>query len=77
MRTDAAAPATPTDATPMTDFATAIGLLLIMEGLIYGAFPQLGRKLGEVLLTTPEEILRTVGLGLAILGLFIVWLVRA
>lgn len=60
----------------MSEFLTALGLVLILEGLVYGAFPALGRKLGEFLLTTPEEVLRLIGLGSAGAGLVIIWLVR-
>ncbi|MEM0898816.1 MAG: DUF2065 family protein [Pseudomonadota bacterium] len=60
----------------MTDLLTAIGLLLVLEGLLYGAFPNVGRKLGELLLTTPENTLRTSGLLCAFAGIVIVWMVR-
>lgn len=58
----------------MTAFLTAIGLVLVIEGLLYGAFPSLAKKMAEMLRETPEETVRMTGLGAALLGLFIVWL---
>ena len=58
----------------MTAFLTAIGLVLVIEGLLYGAFPSLAKKMAEMLRETPEETVRMTGLGAALLGLLIVWL---
>jgi uncharacterized protein YjeT (DUF2065 family) len=60
----------------VTDLLTAIGLVLILEGLLYGAFPSIGKRLGEMLQTTPEETLRVIGIGSAMAGLIIIWFVR-
>lgn len=60
----------------MSELITAIGLVLILEGLVYGAFPAFGKRLGEMLQATPEETLRLAGLSCAIVGFFLVWLVR-
>ena len=40
------------------DFIAAIGLVLVIEGLVYGGFPQLAKKLGEEVQTVPENVLR-------------------
>ena len=61
----------------MTDFLTALGLLLVFEGAIYGAFPHVARQIGQLLLTASDDLLRTAGLCSALLGILIVWLVRA
>ncbi|MGB7431223.1 MAG: DUF2065 domain-containing protein [Ahrensia sp.] len=60
----------------MNELITAIGLVLILEGLVYGAFPAFGKQVGEMLRTTPEETLRLVGIGCAIVGFILVWAVR-
>lgn len=60
----------------MHDLVTALGLVLVIEGVIYGAFPSLGSKIGEMLRTTPEDQIRITGLLSAAIGLVIVWLVR-
>lgn len=60
----------------MADFLAAIGLVLVIEGLVYGGFPGLARKLAEEVLATPENVLRIGGLIAIAAGVGIVWLVR-
>lgn len=60
----------------MQDFLAAIGLVLVIEGLIYGGFPGLARKLANEVLSMPENALRIGGLAAIAVGVAIVWLVR-
>ncbi len=60
----------------MQDFFAAIGLVLVMEGLVYGGFPSLARKLAGEVLSMPENALRIAGLAAIAIGVGIVWLVR-
>lgn len=60
----------------MVDFLAAIGLVLVIEGLVYGGFPHLAKRLGAEVQSTPENVLRIGGLAAIALGVFIVWLVR-
>ena len=60
----------------MQDFLAAIGLVLVIEGLVYGGFPSLARKLATEVLSVPETILRIGGLASIAIGVGIVWLVR-
>lgn len=60
----------------MGDLATALGLVLVLEGLLYGAFPMFARRLAREAAGTPDATLRMAGLGAMALGLAIVWLVR-
>lgn len=60
----------------MSDFLVAIGLVLVIEGLLYGAFPALAKRLAAEAISTPEQVLRTGGIVAAFAGLVIVWLVR-
>ena len=60
----------------MSDFLAAIGLVLVIEGLVYGGFPQLAKKLGAEVQTMPENVLRIGGLVAIAAGVGIVWLVR-
>ena len=60
----------------MTDFVVAIGLVFVIEGLIFAAFPGLARRAVTVITETPEPVLRTVGLGTAFVGVVFVWLMR-
>ena len=60
----------------MQDFLAAVGLVLVIEGLIYGGFPALARKLAAEVLSMPENVLRIGGLVAIAIGVGIVWLVR-
>jgi uncharacterized protein YjeT (DUF2065 family) len=60
----------------MTDFVVAIGLVLVIEGLLWAAFPRLGMKFLEAAAGTPEQSLRTIGAVAVALGVIIVWFVR-
>lgn len=60
----------------MSDFLTAVGLLFVFEGLIYGGFPSAAKRFAADVTGLPENVMRLVGLASMILGLGIVWLVR-
>jgi len=58
------------------DFLAAIGLVLVVEGLVYGGFPGLAKRLAGEVLSMPDNALRIVGLVAIAIGVGIVWLVR-
>ncbi len=60
----------------MIDFVAAIGLVLVIEGIVYSGFPGLARKLAAEVLSTPESVLRIGGLIAVAAGVGVVWLVR-
>jgi uncharacterized protein YjeT (DUF2065 family) len=60
----------------MTDFLAALGLVFVIEGLVFAAFPEATRRAVAVVAQTPDQGLRVVGLFSAVLGLVILWLVR-
>jgi uncharacterized protein len=60
----------------VSDFLAALGLVLVIEGLFYGGFPQLARRLGAEMQAMPENMLRVGGLASVALGVLVVWLVR-
>ncbi|MFZ5790777.1 MAG: DUF2065 family protein [Pseudomonadota bacterium] len=60
----------------MADLATALGLVLVIEGITLAAMPGMLRRLVETLSTLPETVLRAGGLAAAAIGLLLVWLVR-
>lgn len=60
----------------MHDFLTAVGLVLVVEGIVYGGFPALARRLAAEVLSIPENMLRVAGLVAVAIGVGIVWLVR-
>ncbi|MDV4145970.1 DUF2065 domain-containing protein [Shimia sp. FJ5] len=55
----------------------AIGLVLIIEGLVYALAPSLVEQLLEALRALPEEQRRMLGLAALALGVFLVWLAKS
>jgi uncharacterized protein YjeT (DUF2065 family) len=60
----------------MRDFLVAIGLVLVIEGLIFAAIPGFAKRLATSALEAPEGALRIAGVVSALLGVLIVWLIR-
>lgn len=60
----------------MTDFIAAIGLVLVIEGLVYAAFPAAAKRALSMLFATSDSQLRAVGVLAAVIGVLIVWAVR-
>ena len=60
----------------MGDFLAALGLVFVIEGLIFAAFPGHAKKAVASVLETPENSLRMIGLGSALGGLLLVALAR-
>ena len=60
----------------MTDLATALALLLVIEGLALALFPDKIRDMLALLQQAPPELLRGGGLIAAVLGSLFVWLLR-
>ena len=60
----------------MGDFLAALGLVFVIEGLIFAAFPGHAKKAVMSVLETPEVSLRAIGLGSALAGLLLVALAR-
>jgi uncharacterized protein YjeT (DUF2065 family) len=61
----------------MTDFLAALGLVFVIEGLVFAAFPAQAKKAMRSVTETPETSLRVIGIGSAVVGLILVWLVRS
>lgn len=60
----------------MADLITALGLAIAIEGVLYALFPDGMRKMMAMALSQPPSTIRATGLGAAILGVAIVWLIR-
>jgi len=60
----------------MSDFLAALGLVFVIEGLIFAAFPEAAKRAMTSVLETPDVSVRLVGVGSAVVGLIIVWLAR-
>jgi hypothetical protein len=61
----------------MTDFLAALGLVFVIEGLVFAAFPAQAKRAVQSVLDTPDATLRVIGIGSALVGLILVWLVRS
>ena len=61
----------------MHDFVAALSLLLAIEGLTFAAFPDAAKRAAEAVSEAPEGPLRLIGLGAAVLGVFVLWLTRS
>ncbi|WP_186386215.1 MULTISPECIES: DUF2065 domain-containing protein [unclassified Stappia] len=60
----------------MSDLWVALGLVLALEGALYALAPGAMKQAIRQMLELPDGVLRTGGLIAAIIGVFIVWLVR-
>ena len=60
----------------MHDLLVALGLVLIIEGLIWAVAPDTGRRLLEIASQTPNGSLQIAGWCAVALGTAIVWLLR-
>jgi len=58
------------------DFLIGVGVLLVIEGLLFAAIPTWMRKAMASVLRTPDNILRITGIATAVVGLIVIWVVR-
>ena len=60
----------------MSDFVAAVGLVFVLEGLLFAAFPGAAKRAMVSAAETPDQMLRMIGLVSAVLGMAAVWLIR-
>ena len=60
----------------MRDLLTALALVLVIEGVLYAAFPSGMRRALEAAMAMPDATLRTAGLLAAAIGVAAIWLIR-
>ncbi|MDA1098606.1 MAG: DUF2065 domain-containing protein [Proteobacteria bacterium] len=60
----------------MIDLFVVLGLILVLEGGLYAAFPAGMKRLMVVMIQQPDEALRLSGLGAATFGVGIIWVVK-
>jgi len=58
------------------DFLIGIGILFVLEGIVFAASPAFMRRAMKSALEAPDNILRAVGIASAVAGLVLIWLVR-
>lgn len=60
----------------MSDLMAAVALVLVLEGALYALFPEGMKRIMAAGLSQPSSTLRSAGLGSAIVGIGLLWLVR-
>ena len=60
----------------MSDFLAALALVLVIEGLMFAAFPGPAKRLMTSVMDTPDGQMRVIGIVCAIVGVILVWLIR-
>ena len=60
----------------MSDFLAALALVFVIEGLVFAAFPGAAKRAMASVLESPDASLRAIGMGSAVIGLLLLWLVR-
>ena len=60
----------------MNDLFAALALAVVVEGLLYAAFPTQMKRALVSLLETPNATLRVVALSCAAMGLLMLYLIR-
>jgi uncharacterized protein YjeT (DUF2065 family) len=60
----------------MSDFLVALGLVFVIEGLLFAASPAAAKRAMASVLETSDGPLRLVGILSAVFGVMLVWLVR-
>jgi uncharacterized protein len=60
----------------MSDFLAALGLVFVIEGLAFAAFPEAAKRAIMAMTQTPDQGLRLVGIFSAVVGMTVLWLVR-
>lgn len=60
----------------MRDFLTALALVLVIEGILWALFPEGMKRAAALALAVDSSRLRALGLLVAVIGVFGVWLIR-
>ncbi len=58
----------------LADLVAAIGLVFVIEGLLFAIAPDRLKSALSMIEATPKETLRTLGVVAIAIGVFIVWL---
>ncbi|GGF53315.1 hypothetical protein GCM10011332_03360 [Terasakiella brassicae] len=60
----------------MSDFFTAVGLAIALEGILYALFPDGMKRMMMQILALPSQNIRSAGITAALIGVTLVWLIR-
>lgn len=58
------------------DFLIGLGILFVLEGIMFAASPTWMRRAMKTAMASPDYILRAAGIGSAVIGLILIWVVR-
>jgi uncharacterized protein YjeT (DUF2065 family) len=58
------------------DFLVGLGMVFVLEGILFAASPAWMRKAMESAMSSPDRVMRAVGIGSAVAGLILIWAVR-
>ena len=61
----------------MNEFIIAIGLVLLIEGLLCALFPSKIKNMSKIIETMPASNLRTAGIVFASIGFIIIWYIKS
>jgi|AntRauTorckE6833_2_1112554.scaffolds.fasta_scaffold17012_2 uncharacterized protein YjeT (DUF2065 family) len=56
------------------DILTALYLICVIEGLLYGFFPAKMKEIMAQVLNMPDHYLKNFGLGIAAFGILMIWI---
>lgn len=60
----------------MSELLVAVGLFLVIEGLVYALAPSFVRRMAEALPQISDQQMRVFGLAAVCFGVFVVWIVK-
>jgi hypothetical protein len=60
----------------MTDLLAAIGLVLVIEGVLFALLPGKAQEAMRAAADTQADMLRIIGLVCAVAGVIVIWLAR-
>ncbi len=60
----------------MVELLLVVGLILVLEGGLYAAFPGGMKRMMAIMLQLPDDALRINGLGAATFGVGIIWVAK-
>ena len=60
----------------MSDFIVALGLVFVIEGLVFSAFPGTAKRAMESVMQASDPSLRFVGIVSALVGILLIWAIR-
>lgn len=60
----------------MSEFFSALGVAIVLEGVLYAIFPNAAKNMALTILSLPEPMLRRAGAVAVAAGVALVWFVR-